>query len=214
MSLSPLEIENIRFSRSMLGGYDRTEVERFLAQAARSIDEYVSRIDQLERQVAQLEADLQRYRENEDLLRSSVVHAQRGADELIAAARQRADAIKGEAELEAQKLRQSLSDIRNEREQFEYAFHGLLSGFIRRLEHGNPALGGAAHSAVPSPALAAPAAVSGVRLPTEAEAEPMPASVPEQPQAARSAASPPADSFAKTEPDADALDFERVLNQA
>src|SRR5690606_18107398 len=109
--------------RCIFGGYDRSDVERFLVQVSRSLDEYVSRIDALQRQVQQLESELLMHRENEDLLRSSVVHAQRSADELIAAARQRAESIKGEAELEAGKLRHSLADLRNEREQFEFAFH-------------------------------------------------------------------------------------------
>ena len=40
-------------------------------------------------------------------------------------------------------LKQQFSQLRSQREQFEYAFHGLLTGFINRLEQGNPQLSGA-----------------------------------------------------------------------
>jgi cell division septum initiation protein DivIVA len=211
----------------MFGGYDRTEVERFLAQVVRSIDEYVNRIDQLGRQVAQLEADLQRYRDNEDLLRSSVVHAQRGADELLAAARTRAETIKGEAELEAKRISQSLADMRNEREQFEYAFHGLLTGFLRRLEHGNPALSAQGHAMQSSSAgsvnLQAERVISQLSWEGDTEADPSHVSLALEQQ--RDLAQPAADTVnlssdsslesdeAAPNPDRDAADFEAALKK-
>ena len=45
-----------------------------------------------------------RYQESEDLLKNSVVLAQRTCDELIAAAHQQADAIKREAEAEGKDI--------------------------------------------------------------------------------------------------------------
>lgn len=226
MSLTPLEIENVQFRKSMFGGYDRTDVERFLAQAARAIDDYVTRIDQLQRQLAQQEADLARYRENEEHLKHSVVLAQRTADELIAAARQRADSIKGEAALEADKLRHSLVDLRNEREQFEFAFHGLLSGFMRRLEANNPAL-------VPRGEAGAPLALPVFPAVQEEAANlnmvrdgapPLDASLPIASQKPKTADPAPTPAPATTQPgsalpvqepdplDADALDFARALD--
>ena len=44
------------------------------------------------------------------------------------------------AESEGEGIKRRLSDLKNEREQFEYAFHGLLTGFQRRLEQNNPQL--------------------------------------------------------------------------
>lgn len=215
MSLSPLEIENIQFTRSFLGGYDRNEVERFLAQVARSIDEYVSRIDQQQRQIQQLEAELQLHRENEDLLRSSVVHAQRSADELVAAARQRAETIKGEAALEADRLRHSLADLKNEREQFEFAFHGMLTGFIRRLEHNNPALlpAGEPTRELPGQAHITSDAHSPVTSSVgDGTVFEQPASYPAKPEV--QVATPPQPESGGTGLDTDALDFEQALRNA
>jgi DivIVA domain-containing protein len=213
VSLTPLEIENVLFRRSMFGGYDRTDVERFLAQAARSIDEYVTRIDQLQRQLEQQELDLARYRESEEHLKHSVVLAQRTADELIAAARQRAETIRGEATLEADRLRHSLVDLHNEREQFEFAFHGLLSGFMRRLESNNPALAGstagnAAPQALPPPT-AAPTVASAALDNKQVPPSPPPAAASLQEDASRASAG---SMESATEKDPDAADFARALS--
>lgn len=217
MSLTPLEVENVQFSRRMFGGYDSVEVERFVALVAKSVEEYITRLHQLERSIEQLELEIERYRGNEDLLRSSVLHAQRAADELIAAARERAEAIRGEAELEAGKLRQGLSELKNEREQFEFAFHGLLSGFIRRLEVNNPALAPAA------PIQALPAAQAEVQPDSKAipaaQAEALATTVlrePEPSQAAQSgedsvaALAQSGDQQTNRDPDSD--DFARLLS--
>lgn len=139
MTLTPLDIEKLEL-RTGFRGYAREDVERFRYDVLRSVEDYLARIGALQARVSELERDLQQYRANEDLLKSSVVLAQRTSDELITAARQRADLIIREAEAEGEVIRRRLTDIRNEREQFEYAFHGLLSGFLHRLEQGNPEL--------------------------------------------------------------------------
>ncbi len=139
MALTPLDIEKLDL-RLGFRGYVREDVERFRYDVLRSVEDYLARIAALQARVGELERDLQQYRANEDLLKSSVVLAQKTSDELITAARQRADLIIREAEAEGETIRRRLADIRNEREQFEYAFHGLLSGFLHRLEQGNPEL--------------------------------------------------------------------------
>ena len=139
MTLTPLDIEKLEL-RTGFRGYNREDVERFRYEVLRTVEDYLARIAALQARVGELERDLQQYHANEELLKSSVVLAQKTSDELIAAARQRAELIVREAGAEGEDIRRRLSDIRNEREQFEYAFHGLLSGFLHRLEQGNPSL--------------------------------------------------------------------------
>jgi len=155
MVLTPLDIEKARFHNA-LGGYRRDEVEQFRLNVLRSVEEYIERIGELSGRIKELEGALKRYQESEELLKNSVVLAQRTCDELIAAAHKRADAIKQAAENEGDSLRHELADLRAQREQFEYAFHGLLTGFLNRLEQGNPRLT-AAPSAQALPGAAEPA---------------------------------------------------------
>ena len=154
MPLTPLDVENLRL-RNALRGYDRADVDQFRADVVDSLEEYVDLIGKLKQRVREVEAELARYREQEDVLRSSVMLAQRTADEHAAAARSRAESIVAQAHTEAQALRAGVADLAAQREQFEYQFHGLLTGFLRRLEQGNPSLVGSpnsratkAHSAV------------------------------------------------------------------
>jgi len=145
MPLTPLDAENTKF-RSGFRGYAREEVERFRATVIAALEDHIKRSEQLSARVAELDGQLARYREKEELLKDSIVLAQRTCDELIAAAHQKADAIRREALLEGDDIRRELAELRSQREQFEYAFHGLLSGFIHRLEQGNPRLtAGPAH---------------------------------------------------------------------
>jgi hypothetical protein len=144
VSLTPLELENLRL-RLAFRGYHRDDVERFRSDALRAVEDYIAKLEQAQARIAALEAELSKYHGSEELLKSSVVLAQRTADELIAAAHQRADAIEHEARAGGEEVRRRIAELHSEREHFEYSFYGLLAGFMRRLEHGNPQL------AAPSP---------------------------------------------------------------
>ncbi|HES58205.1 MAG TPA: DivIVA domain-containing protein [Firmicutes bacterium] len=152
MTITPLDIENTRF-RGSLGGYNRNEVDVLLAKVAQELEARLTQIEELQRKIAQLEQTVATYRESEELLKNSVVLAQRTSDEIIAAAHQHADAIVREAESSGRETTRRLGELRAEREQFEYAFHGLLAGFLHRLEQGNPELG---ERRRPAPELQAP----------------------------------------------------------
>jgi cell division initiation protein len=143
--LTPLDAEGVKF-RNALSGYDRNDVEQFRDRVIQALEEHIAQTENLRLRIANLEEQLVRYHDSEELLKNSVVLAQRTADELIAAAHQRADSIVQAAQLEGESVRRSLSDLRSQREQFEYAFYGLLTGFKQRLEQGNPAL-----APIPSP---------------------------------------------------------------
>lgn len=142
MSLTPLDAEKERF-RIGFRGYARDDVEWFRAQMIAALEDHITVESQLRSRINDLESRIARYHETEDLVKDSVILAQRTCDELVAAAHQQADAIKQEARLEGSQIRGELSDLRSQREQFEYAFHGLLTGFKHRLEQGNPALSAA-----------------------------------------------------------------------
>jgi cell division septum initiation protein DivIVA len=139
MAMTLLDAENARF-RVAFRGYAREDVERFRAGMVAALEEQVALAQRLSAQVNTLEADMKRYHDKEDLLRDSVVLAQRTCDELIAVAHKQADAIKREARSGGEAISQEYSQLRAQREQFEYAFYGLLTGFLTRLEQGNPQL--------------------------------------------------------------------------
>ncbi|MBN2082054.1 DivIVA domain-containing protein [bacterium] len=191
MVLTPLEVEKLKF-RVGFRGYLREDVEQFRDSVVTTLEQAIAQAQQLQARVSELEVQLKRYHEHEELLKNSVVLAQRTSDELIAAAHKQADAIKLTARGEGDEIRRELAELRSQREQFEYAFHGLLSGFLHRLEQGNPALTGGE----PTPELAAPGRGQPVAPPpnppsTEETAAPFEPTIQARLEAAPQPAPPP-----------------------
>ncbi len=103
MALTPAEIRHVSLSRGFWG-YRRAAVEQVLDETAASFEEvWRERADFADR-IEQLEADLQRHRELETLLRKTLVSAEAAAQEQREAARRDAERIVGEAHVEARRI--------------------------------------------------------------------------------------------------------------
>jgi cell division initiation protein len=110
MSMTPVEVRHQQLKRGMFG-YRRRAVDDLLTDVAESF-EFVwrERADLVDR-VEELEADLARHVELESLLRSTLISAERAAQEQRERARREADTILGEAHAEARTVtRDSLSE--------------------------------------------------------------------------------------------------------
>jgi cell division initiation protein len=100
MALTPVEIRHLRFSRRLFG-YRRGPVDEALEEIADSFETvWRDRADLADR-VEELEASLVRYRELEELLRQTLVSAERAAHELKSQAAREAELIVQEAHAEA-----------------------------------------------------------------------------------------------------------------
>lgn len=149
MGLTPLDAEKLEF-QSGFRGYDRNQVEQFRALVVQTLELHIRDAAELKRRIEELERSIAGFRENEELLRSSMMLAQKTGEDVVAGARREAELIKAEAHADCQEIRNELTRLRAEREEFEYSFHGLLTGFLRRLEQGNTELRGTqADSAAP-----------------------------------------------------------------
>ena len=100
MAITPVEIRHIRLKKG-LRGYRAEAVDRLLADIAEDFEEVWRQRADLFDKVEQLEHDLQRHRELENLLRTTLVSAERSAQELKDQARREADNIVAEAHEEA-----------------------------------------------------------------------------------------------------------------
>ena len=103
MSLSPVEIRHITFSRRPFG-FKRSAVERALGEVAQSFEAVWRDRADLADKVEHLEGDLARYRDLESLLHTSLVSAQSTAGELKEQAQREADTILVEAHAEARRI--------------------------------------------------------------------------------------------------------------
>ena len=113
MALTPVEIRHIRLGRGLLG-YRRGPADRTLEEIASSFEEVWRDRADLADKVEQLESDLERFRELEALLRTTLVSAERTAAELKTQAMREAELIVDGARAEARGIvRQAAAD--NER---------------------------------------------------------------------------------------------------
>jgi cell division initiation protein len=112
MPITPVELRHISFGRRPLG-YGRREVDRALEEAVAGYEAVWRERADLADKVEQLEAELARHRDLESLLRTTLVSAERNAEELKAQAKREADHVLEKAHAVARSITQ---EARAERE--------------------------------------------------------------------------------------------------
>lgn len=117
MKVTPLDLRQQRFN-TVMRGYDRGEVNAFLAEAADDYENALRENDKLRQEVAKLEAVLGEHRNQEKNLRNTLLTAQKLADEIREAAHQESARIlreaEGRADLLLQKSQSRLEDVQRE----------------------------------------------------------------------------------------------------
>jgi cell division initiation protein len=103
MAYTPVELRHVEFKRGLFG-YSRHAVERTLEEVAESFEVvWRERADYVDR-IEQLDAELERYRDLETLLRSTLTTAEQSAHELKDHARREAALVLEEAHAEARRI--------------------------------------------------------------------------------------------------------------
>jgi cell division initiation protein len=103
MAYTPVEIRHVRLRRGVIG-YGRRAVDNLLAEVTDSYEDVWRERADLADRVEHLESELVRYRELEQLLRTTLVSAERAAHELKDAAKREAETIVAEAHAEARSI--------------------------------------------------------------------------------------------------------------
>ena len=96
MTISPVEIRHLHVGRGLLG-YRRGAIDNLFLEIADSFEEVWRQRAELADRVEYLEGELQRHRELETLLRSTLVSAERATQDQLEQARRQAEAIVDEA---------------------------------------------------------------------------------------------------------------------
>ena len=109
--ITPLDIDNKRFSKQMMNGYNVEEVDDFLDELAVEYGKYYKEANELRTRVEELNNSLVQYKSIESTLQSTLVMAQTTAEEVKNVAKQKADQIVDEAKASAQK---KVDELNNE----------------------------------------------------------------------------------------------------
>ena len=101
--LTPLDIENKKFSKQIMNGYNVEEVDDFLDEIGIDYAKKQKEAIEATRQVEELKASLEHYKTIEETLQNTLLMAQSTAEEVKNVAKQKADQIVNEAKASTQK---------------------------------------------------------------------------------------------------------------
>ena len=106
--ITPLDIENKKFSKQMVNGYNVEEVDEFLDDLTVEYEKMYKESSESKAKIEELNNDLVKYRSIESTLQSTLVMAQSTAEEVKNVAKQQAEQIIKDAEANARKSVDSL----------------------------------------------------------------------------------------------------------
>ena len=109
--LTPLDIENKKFSKQIMNGYNVEEVDDFLDEIGVDFAKKQKELTEAQKEVEELRASLEHYKNIEETLQSTLLMAQSTAEEVKNVAKQKADQIINEANSAAQT---KVEDLKNE----------------------------------------------------------------------------------------------------
>ncbi len=109
--ITPLDIENKKFSKQMMNGYSVEEVDDFLDDLTADYSKNYKEATELRAKVDELTKNLEHYKTIEETLQNTLVMAQTTADDVKKIANQQAEQIINEAKATAQK---QVGDLDNE----------------------------------------------------------------------------------------------------
>lgn len=144
MSLTPLDIQKMRFPQK-LRGWDPEEVESFLHLVAEELTGRLARIEQLEGENRHLRGRLAEAEAREHQLQETLLRAQKVSDEITANAKREAQLLVREAEVtadrivnqavsQASEIESRLSGLRTARRDLQLKLKNTLDLFQRILE--------------------------------------------------------------------------------
>lgn len=109
--ITPLDIENKKFAKQMMNGYNVDEVDDFLDQLTVDYEKLYKENTDMKSKVEELTSSLEHYNSIESTLQGTLLMAQTTAEEVKKVAKQQADQIISDAQASA---KESLASLENE----------------------------------------------------------------------------------------------------
>ena len=117
LRVTPLDLRQMKF-KTVMRGFDKAEVTQLMLEAADGYDQALRENERMRQDLVKLEAALSQYRELETSLKSTLMSAQKVADDMRENATQEAARIvreaEGKAELLMQRTQSRLEDVQRE----------------------------------------------------------------------------------------------------
>ena len=99
--LTPLDIENKKFSKQMMSGYSVDEVDEFLDEITADYEKLYKESAEAKNKIEDMQEGMAKYKNIENTLNNTLIMAQTAADDVKDLAKQQAEAILNEAQANA-----------------------------------------------------------------------------------------------------------------
>ena len=124
--ITPLDVENKKFAKQMMNGYNVEEVDDFLDEITVDYEKAYKENSELRMKVDELNSKLEHYKNIENTLQDTLVMAQSTAEEVKNVAKQKAEQIINEAQSTAIKnvgeLEQEILNKKREQDELKKQF--------------------------------------------------------------------------------------------
>lgn len=102
--ITPLDIENKKFSKQMMSGYNVEEVDEFLDQVVENYEELYKENSRLKESLSRVNEKLEHYEKLEATIQNTLLLAQNAADQAKESSEKQAELIIGNANETAQRI--------------------------------------------------------------------------------------------------------------
>jgi len=137
MKVTPLDLRQQRF-QTVMRGYDRGEVNAFLAEAADDYENALRENDRLRQELQKAEAVLNEHRGQEKNLRNTLMTAQKLADDIketaqgeagriVRDAEGRADLLLQKSQVRVDEVQREIDNLRMKRREVETSLEGIVA---------------------------------------------------------------------------------------
>ena len=99
--ITPLDIENKKFTKQMVNGYNVDEVDEFLDEITTDYEKLYKENKELKENAEALHNDVRQYKNIESSIQNTLIIAQKTADEIQNVAKQKAEQIVKDAEYQS-----------------------------------------------------------------------------------------------------------------
>lgn len=146
--LTPLDIENKKFAKQTLGGYNVTEVEEFLDELTEEYEKLYKENIELKTHQEELNSNVGQYQDIESTLKNTLIMAQKTADDVQAVAKKQAEQIIKDAEFTAKTAvedlnsqilikKKEMEDLKSQFEVYKAKMESLLISQLELLKDQN-----------------------------------------------------------------------------
>ena len=140
--LTPLDIENKKFSKQMMNGYSVDEVDEFLDELTADYEKLYKETTENKNKVADMQEEMAKYKKIESTLNNTLIMAQTAAEDVKNLAKQQAESIINEAQSNAkqavieleQEITMKQKELEDLQKQFDVYKAKMESLLISQLE--------------------------------------------------------------------------------